>query len=405
VSGALELIAPARLGPRFRLLLVSSWVANLGDGAALAAGPLLIAAETRSPFLVAAAALLQRLPWLLFGLHAGAIADRLDRRRLVAAADLTRAAVLVALSATILTGVISIGVVLAAMFAMGLAEVFSITASGTLLPMIVERDDIGVANARLQASVLVGNQLVGPAAGAALFTLGHEVPFLVQAGCVALGAMCVLRIRLTRTRTSTAATHVRAEIIEGIRWLVNHSAMRTLVIVILTFNVTWGAAWSVLVLWAQDRVGLGAFGFGLLTTATAVGGLAATASFGWFDRHVSYGTLMKVCLTTEVLMHAALALTTTAWLALVLMVCFGFYAFIWASVSQTIRQRAVPEDFQGRVGSVNLVGIFGGLVAGQAIGGVIADHAGVVAPFWFAFVGSGLTLALLWRQLGHVVND
>lgn len=403
--GARELVLPARLGPRFRLLLVSSWVSNLGDGAALAAGPLLVAAETRSPFLVAAAALLQRLPWLAFGLHAGAIADRLDRRRLVVLADLTRAAVLLALSATILTGVIDIGVVLAAMFAMGLAEVFSVTASGTLLPMIVDHDDIGVANARLQASVLVGNQLVGPAAGAALFTLGHEVPFLVQAGCVALGAGFVSRIRLRRTRLTEVSERVRTEIAEGLRWLVHHPAMRTLAIVMLTFNITWGAAWSVLVLWAQDRVGMGAVGFGLLTTASAVGGLAATASFGWFDRHVSYRVLMSVCLTTEVLMHAALALTTTAWLAMVLMTCFGFYAFIWASVSQTIRQRAVPEDFQGRVGSVYLVGLFGGLVAGQAIGGVIADHAGVVAPFWFAFVGSGLTLVLLWRQLGHVTGE
>jgi predicted MFS family arabinose efflux permease len=114
---------------------------------------------------------------------------------------------------------------------------------------------------------------------------------------------------------------------------------------------------------------------------------------------------MKACLTAEVLMHLALALTTVPWVALLLMFGFGFYAFVWATVSQTIRQRAVPAEFQGRVGSVYLVGIFGGLVVGQALGGVIADRWGVVAPYWFAFVGSGLTLLLLWRQLGHVARD
>ena len=57
-------------------------------------------------------------------------------------------------------------------------------------------------------------------------------------------------------------------------------------------------------------------------------------------------------------------------------------------------------EFQGRVGSVYVVGLFLGLVIGQALGGVIADRWGLTAPFWFAFVGSGLTLALVWRQLG-----
>jgi predicted MFS family arabinose efflux permease len=198
---------------------------------------------------------------------------------------------------------------------------------------------------------------------------------------------------------------VLREIGEGIGWLVRHPAMRTLAVVILTFNVTWGAAWSVLVLWSLERLHMGEVGFGLLTTATAIGGLAATASFGWLQRRASYEVLMKACLTTEVLMHLALALTTVPWVALVLMFGFGFYAFVWATVSQTIRQRAVPHEFQGRVGSVYLVGIFGGLVVGQALGGAIADRWGVVAPYWFAFVGSGLTLALLWRQLGHVARD
>ena len=67
---------------------------NLGDGLALAAGPLLVASQTHEPFLVALAALLQRLPWLLFGLYAGALADRVDRRRMVMVCDALRVVVL-----------------------------------------------------------------------------------------------------------------------------------------------------------------------------------------------------------------------------------------------------------------------------------------------------------------------
>src|ERR1700761_9693070 len=87
-----ELIAPSRLGHRFRWLLASSWVTNLGDGITLAAGPLLVASQTRSPLAVAMAVFLQRLPWLLFGLYAGVVADRLDRRAIVIIIGLVRVA-------------------------------------------------------------------------------------------------------------------------------------------------------------------------------------------------------------------------------------------------------------------------------------------------------------------------
>jgi predicted MFS family arabinose efflux permease len=89
-------------------------------------------------------------------------------------------------------------------------------------------------------------------------------------------------------------------------------------------------------------------------------------------------------------------------IAFVLMFGFGCYAFVWGTVSQSVRQRAVPMEYQGRVGAAYSVGLYAGIVAGQALGGLIADRWGLIAPFWFAFVGSGITLALLWRPLGQV---
>src|SRR3954464_11913898 len=130
-------VAPPRLGTAFRWLLASSWTSQLGDGLALAAGPLLVASQTHRPFLVALAAVLQRLPWLVFGLHAGALADRLDRRRMVIVSDALRVVVLVVLSATIAPGSVSIAAVLVAMLLIGVAEVFTDSASRTLLPMLV----------------------------------------------------------------------------------------------------------------------------------------------------------------------------------------------------------------------------------------------------------------------------
>jgi predicted MFS family arabinose efflux permease len=111
---------------------------------------------------------------------------------------------------------------------------------------------------------------------------------------------------------------------------------------------------------------------------------------------------MRVCLTAEVLMHLAFALTTSGAVAFVIMIAFGAYAFVWATISTTVRQRLVPHELQGRIASVNMVGVFGGLVIGQALGGVIAQVWGPTGPWWFAFVGAALTLLLVWRPITHI---
>ena len=405
MSGILDVVAPPRMGKSFRWLLASSWTSNIGDGIDLAAGPLLVASQTSSAFLVAMAALLQRLPWLLFGLWAGAIADRLDRRVVVIVADLLRAGVVAVLCAAIATDRVGIALVLVTVFLYGVAEVFADTATGTLLPMLVDRGDLGIGNARIQAGFLTANQLVGPPLGAFLFAAGTVWPFVLQIVCVALSVVLVARIATPPGPVRDPSdTHVRRDIADGLRWLRAHAPIRTLALVILAFNVTWGAAWSVLVLYSLDHLNMGAVGFGLLTTAAAVGGLAATSGYGWLERRIPLATLMRACLLLEVLTHLALAVTETGWLAIAIMVVFGAYAFVWATLSQAVRQRAVPTEFQGRVGSVYAVGLFLGLVVGQGLGGAIAERFGLTAPFWFAFAGSALTLILVWRQLANIAH-
>ncbi|GGB86270.1 antibiotic transporter [Knoellia flava TL1] len=399
------MLAPSRLGRPFRWLMAASWTSNIGDGIALAAGPLLVASQTRNPTLVAMAALLQRLPWLLLGLWAGAIADRLDRERIIVTANTLRALVVVALCGFIVSDHVSIAVVLVTMCLYGVCEVFADSTAGTLLPMLVRRDDLRTGQVRLQAGFLTANQLVGPPIGAFLFAAGMAWPFVTQVLLVVLAIGLVARVDLPRGGVRGAVdTHVRADIREGLRWIRHHAAMRTLALVILTFNVTWGAAWSVLVLYSLDHLDMGEVGFGLLTTASAVGGVIATLSFDRISSRFSLALLMKVCLLAEVLTHLALALTSTGWVAIVIMFVFGAYAFTWGTVSNTVRQRAVPTAYQGRVGSVYMTGLFLGLVIGQAIGGPIAEQWGLTGPFWFAFAGTAVMLALVWRQLDSIAH-
>jgi MFS family permease len=399
----LERLAPARLGRPFRWLLASFWVGNLGDGIVLAAAPLLVASTTRDPFLVGLAVTLQRLPWLLFGLVAGAVADRFDRRRLIVGVQLVRAALTTTLAVLIGVDAAPVGVVLAAMFVLGTAEAFVDTTSSTLLPMVVDRDDLPIANARLFAGVITINQLAGPPVGAALFAVGAVVPFAAHAACELVSAGLAARLVLP-PHGAGERSRLRREIADGMRWLWRHAAVRTLALTIVTFNVTYGAAWAVLVLYAIERLGTGEVGFGVLTAAVAVGGLLGTGMYGWLTARVSLGNLMRAGLIIETVTHLALASTTTPWVALVIMFVFGAHAFVWGTTSTSIRQRAVPSELQGRVGSVYMLGVQGGLVVGGVLGGAIAGAWGVTAPFWFAFVGSAVLVLLLWPQLTLIAH-
>ncbi|WP_104181855.1 MFS transporter [Arthrobacter sp. B0490] len=401
-----EVLAPRRLGISFRWLLASTWTSNIGDGIALSAAPLLIASVTSSPLLVASGAMMQILPWLLFGLLAGSIADHHDRRRLVMLANGVRAVIVLGLVTVLVTGQVSIWVVLVSAFLYGTAEVFADTAGSTLLPMTVPSADLGVGNARMQAGYLVANQLVGPPLGAFLFAVGSFWPFTVQILCVSLAVVLVSRMARTpppQQDVTALDDGIRPRPIrEGLSWLRGNAPVRTLILIILIFNVTWAAPWYVLVLYATEYLGLSAVGYGLLATSAALGGLVGISCFGWLERRFRLATMMRVCLSLEVVMHLSFALTTSAALAFVIMFGFGVYAFMWGTISTTVRQRLVPLSLQGRIASVNMVGVFGGLVIGQLLGGLIAQVWGLTGPWWFAFAGSAITLALLWKAISNI---
>ena len=417
MTALIEPFAPAKLGPSFRWLLASAIFSNLGDGIALAAGPLLVASQTDDPFLVAMAYFVQVTPPLLFSLWAGAAADRLNRRTIAIVLNVSRAIVLGFLAATIASGSVTIALVLGALFLLSTAETFADIAEGSLLPRIVPREHLTTANARMSGAFLGVNQLIAPPIGAFLFVAGAAIPFAANAVCFVLGALLISRLArdVGAHRRDDApagvgnpapqAQGVMRDIAEGVRWLAAHPAMRTLVITIVAFNVTYGAAWSVLVLYVRDQLGMGEIGYGIITAAAAVGGIVGTVGYGALTRRFSLSDLMRAGLLIETATHLTLALTSSPIVALVIFFVFGAHAFVWGTTATTIRQRAVPDELYGRVSGVYRVGIFGGLVVGAPIGGFLAREYGITAPFWFGFIGSAILVALLWRQFSHIAHD
>lgn len=370
----------------------------------MAAGPLLLATQTRDPALVAMALLVQRLPYLLIGLYVGVLADRVNRRLFAIVVNTLRALVVGTLAVTIAAGRVNVPLVLGALFILGTAEVFADITKSTLLPMVVAKPELGVANARIVSGFITANQLVGPPIGAFLFAVGMAVPFGAQALCMALGAVLISRIAHTPPVRTGEPSHLIRDLKEGFRWLWGHAPLRTLTITVFVFNITFGAAWSVLVLIAIERFQVGEVGYGLMIAVGAIGGLVGAAAYGALELRFSLADIMRVGLIVECITHLTLATTTTPWVGMAVLFFFGAHASIWGTTTTTIRQRAVPTDFQGRVSSINQLGSYAGLVLGAALGGVIAGRWGVTGPFWFAFVGSVIILALIWRELSHIAH-
>jgi MFS family permease len=415
VAAVVRVVLPARLGTSFRWLWSASMLTNVGDGIVLAAGPLLVASQTRDPFLVSLAFFCEFLPSLVLGSVAGVVVDRVDRRRIIVVVNLARAALLGLLAMAIATGTVNIAVVLGALLLLGTAETFADLGSQSLLPRLVPNEALGLANARLQSAHLLVNELIGPPIGAFLFVVGMAIPFATDAICFLFGAILVSRISSSTAparaeagalgSTATGLAAVWHDLVDGYRWLRGHPPMRTLALTIVAFNVTFGAAWSVLVLYAGDRLGMDSVGFGLLTTASAIGGIVGTALYGPLERRFSLAQIMRGGLLIETLTHLTFAVTTSPAVALATMVVFGAHEVIWWTTSVTIRQRAVPDELMGRVAGIYTVGLTGGIVVGTPIGGLLARSFGITAPFWFGFVGSAILVTVLWREFRHIALD
>jgi len=394
----------AGLGAEYRKLWAASAVSNLGDGITLVAGPLLAASLTRDPALVAGLTFAQRLPWLLFSLLSGALVDRLDRRRLMAAVDLFRTVVVGVLGIAVMLGWASLPLMYVSFFLLGMAETLFANASITIMPAVVPKERLERANGRLFAAELSANQFAGPPLGGALFAVAAALPFLVDAGTFAASAALLLALR-GRFRVAPAevpaGTTIAAEIAEGLAWLLRHRLLLVLAIMLGAGNLTFSAAFSVLVLFAQDVLGLGSVGYGVLLTAGGAGGVLGSLLAERVGARFGTGRALFLVFLVQGPALGVIALSGNPFVVGAMIAVEASAAFVWNVLTFALRQTLIPEGLLGRVTSASrLVGVGSGAL-GALIGGLLARELGLTAPFWFA---AAVTLAVAFASRPFVNN-
>jgi MFS family permease len=389
------------LNRQYWRLWLASTISNLGDGVTLAAMPLLAATLTRSPSKVALVTLFVTLPWLFFALIGGALADRFDRRVLMGVADLFRMVAIGGVGVAVLADAESLALLCVISFLLGSAECVFDNASQAILPMLVERDGLEKANGRLYSAEIVTNEFAGPPLGAALFAAAASVPFLFDAASFGIAALLVLTLRGVFRPQRTVATTIRSDIAEGVRWLRDHTLLRTLALVLGVMNLFGTAMFSIMVLYALEVLKLSGTGYGLLLTAGAIGGLIGSFVGSWLSARLGAGTTLLVAAAIFGLAALVPALWANTIAVGVAFAISAAFATIWNIITVSMRQTIVPEELLGRVNSAYRLLGWGTMPIGAAVGGLLADGFGLRAPF----LATGNVSTLLVLAMAPTVNN
>lgn len=375
-------------GSGFARLWAASGVSNLGDGVYGTALPLLAATLTRDPLLISVVSFAEWLPWLLFGLLSGALLDRWDRRRVMWVVDAARFAVVGGLAVAVLLGASSVPLLAAVGFLLGTGQTLVDTGARSILPALVSRDGrrLEWANGRLVGTQVVTQELAGPPAGGLLFSVAAWLPLAVDAVSFAAGSALVASIRghFGPAPAHAGPAGLRSEIAEGLRWLAGHRVLRATAAMVAVVNLLAMAGSAVMVLFAQERLGLDAVGFGLLLGGSAVGGvlgsLVAARSAGVFGTaRILVGTMILSALAFLVF-----GLSSNPWLAGVMFGLVGFLTVVFNVVMESLRQALTPDRLLGRVISAFRLFSYGAVPFGSLLGGVLARSFGLRAPFLVA---------------------
>ena len=373
-----------RLGSQFRVLWTAAAVSNLGDGLRVAALPLLAATITRDPARIAAVTAAIWLPWVLIGLYAGALIDRVDRAPLVRNVQFSRFTVAATLGVLVLADQASMPVIYAAAFVIGVGEVLVEPALQSLIPRVAAGEDLERANGRLIAAETAGNELVGPPIGALLFTLLPAAPFLIDAASYGVSASALQRLttRLPSQRRPTVPLRrITGEVIDGLRWLWAHSYLRAITVWGGVFNIGSTAAYSLLVLFALDVLGVGELAYGVLLSIVAVGGLAGTIVASPLARRVGRGRAILVGAAGSGVATSIVGVVDTSFGAAALLSLGGCCGVVVNVVGRALRQAMVPDGLLGRVTASGRVVVYGGMPLGAALGGWIGRMLSLRAAF------------------------
>lgn len=368
-----------RLGRPFGIHLGGVALANLADGIILGGLPLIAVTITRSPGEISLLQVAFWLPWLVLGIGAGVVVDRLDRRRVQLVGAAVRVALLLGMAWLAVTDRLTMPLLIGAVGVYGITQVFVDLAGSSIIPQLAPRSRLSAANGRVMGTETVFNNFVGAPVGGLLFVLGTGWVFGVP---VALGVAFLVLIGLGlrgdyRAERSAELTQGRMrELLEGFRFQVSHPVLRPLLLTGSALNFANTAYFAVFVLWMvgpQSRVGLAPQQYPMVLAALAVGAVLGALAAEHLVKVVPEVPLLIGGWAINSALLIVPVLAPRPWAIVAAFVLVGFTNMCGNVVGRTMRQRLVPADKLGKVGGAGGMIGYGLMPLGALLGGVVAE--------------------------------
>ncbi|AGP58730.1 MFS transporter [Streptomyces rapamycinicus] len=383
-AGELGAGKPAAPGWRggFGRLWAAAVVSRFGDALRGAALPLLAVSLTDSPVLVSLVTACGFLPWLLFGLIGGAIADRVDQRRAMWAVDGVRAVLMAGFAVAVWLDRASIGLLLALAFALTTLQTLFDNAATALLPSVVGQRALGRANARLMTGQEVMGRFVGAPLVPVLLGLGAAMPYAADAVTYLAAAALVASLRAAPPERAPRPPggSLRRDIAEGLAVLWRDRTLRALCASTTLCNIGIGALIATLVLHITGWLDAGNTGYAAVITVYGIGSVAGGLVAARLTEKLGRARALVVCGTAQIGALTALGAIRSLPVAVAAMGLFGFAGIVWNVTEVTMMQQRSPDGALGRVSSAFRTLSIAGTPLGALLGGVMAQAWGLNTP-------------------------
>jgi MFS family permease len=367
------------LGRSFGRLWFGNSTSALGDGMWFAALPLLAASLSRDPRLVSLLEAMAGLPWLLFGLHAGALADRWDKRTLMWRSDLVRLVIVALIAALVAARAVTIPVLLVLVFALATVGTLFSSAAPALLPSVVPKELLGRANARLAGTSTTARNFAGPVLGSLIFGIVPWVPFFADAVTFGASAWSVRGLPRLTTTDLPARRPISHEVVDGLRWILKTVHMRVLAIAAALLSVATAVFLGCFVLFVLGPLKLPQVAYGLLTAVYAVGGVGGSIVASRIIDRLGLRWASAGAAFLGAVAFLVIGLVPLWPMAALMLGLLGVATMLWNITTVTLRQQITPKHLLGRVSSAfGIIGV-GSAALGAPAGGAIASSFGLPA--------------------------
>jgi len=369
------------LGKPFNRLFSASLASNVADGVFKTAAPLLAATLTKDPFIISLMAALVMLPWLLFAIPIGGLVDRLDRRLTLATSNSVRFVLAAFLAFTIATDHVTIPILYAVAFLMGIAEVAYDTTSQSLIPQLLKPQHLERGNAKLEVGAITTGEFIGAPISGLLYAAAIALPFIW--GALGIGVAAVLLFLIPKQiqgdlklgeelSQAKAATGFWQDIRFGIRYLYEDKVLLKLVLFTAFVGFWFAASTSTWVLFMLNVMKVDPAWYGLFLTIPAIGSVLGSLIVPKVSKRFGRTNVMAVAIISSGVFTLLFGLSPNLWVLSAIGILEGIAITFWNVLLMSTYHQIIPNHLFGRIHGTRRTLVWGMMPIGAVVGGAIA---------------------------------